>query len=94
MTQSSAMSETTQCADTALALLTHSTVGLARLMFYLVDDIPEKLNIENCCLIICIPVFCGCRYKERKLNVLGDILYNCGMSPGDIHFCKNILLSH
>jgi len=84
----------TQCANTALALLKHSTVGLARLMFYLLDDIPEKMNIENCCLIICIPVFCECRYKERKLNVLGDTLYNCDMSPGDVHVFKNILSAY
>jgi hypothetical protein len=59
-------------------------------MFYLLEDIPEKINIENCCLIICIPVFCECRYKKRKLNVLGDILNNCGMSPGDIYVFKNM----
>jgi hypothetical protein len=27
-----------------------STAGLAILMFYLLDDIPEKMNIENCSL--------------------------------------------
>lgn len=50
----------TQCANTALAVLMRSTVGLARLMFYLLDDIPEKMNIENCYCNICIPVLREC----------------------------------